>query len=99
MEITIHIDAYRCKLARARTAEEENNLTGPSPGGAASELRISRQAVHEAIARGRLDAYRVTYDSEGKELSGIYVTRASLDRYKAARDLRSSRSYGCPAIS
>lgn len=90
MEITMQIDAYRRKLARARTRAERKNLTGPSPGGAAGELGISRQAVHEAIARGRLDAYRVTYDDEGKDLAGIYITQASLDRYKAARDLRSS---------
>lgn len=56
-----------------------------SPGGAAAELSISRQAVHLAIDRGYLDAWRVMYCGE---LHSICVTPASVARYKASPQRR-----------
>lgn len=63
------------------------NFNGDSPGTVASELEISRQAVHQAIRRGDLDAWRVERDKTG-ELVAIYVTPESVRRYKALRKLR-----------
>lgn len=56
------------------------NLSGPSPGGAASELGITRQAVHEAIRRGSLDAVAVY---QGAKLLHYTIPHASLEAYKS----------------
>lgn len=55
------------------------DLSGPSPGGAATELGITRQGVHYAIHAGKLDALAV-YD--GARLSHYTISEASLARYK-----------------
>jgi len=52
---------------------------GPSPGGAAGELGVSRQAVHLAIKRGDLEAMAV-YD--GRRLSHYTISVSSLQRYR-----------------
>jgi predicted DNA-binding protein YlxM (UPF0122 family) len=60
---------------------------GPSPGGAANELGISRQAVHKAIHRGELDVLAI-YD--GRRLSHYTISRSSLAAYKAVLRDRAS---------
>jgi hypothetical protein len=55
------------------------DLRGLSPGGAASELGITRQGVHDAIRRGALDAYAVY---RGSRLAFFIVRQPSLDAYK-----------------
>ena len=62
-------------------------LIGWSPGGAASQLGISRQAVHKAIKRGDLDAVIVTRDGSD-ELSMFMIPDASLQAFKARREQR-----------
>jgi hypothetical protein len=58
---------------------------GPSPGGAAAELGMSRQAVHRAIERGTLVAWYVATPSEkGAIKFYIFVTEESIKRYKAS---------------
>lgn len=52
---------------------------GPSPGGAAAELGISRQAVHYAIKRGHLEALAVY---RGRKLSHYTISQSSIRRYK-----------------
>lgn len=65
--------------------------SGPSPGGAASEAGVSRQAIHAAIRRGELDVLAIY---EGKRLSHYTISQSSLAAYKAllrdraARDLQ-----------
>jgi hypothetical protein len=59
-------------------------LIGWSPGGAASQLGISRQAVHKAIHRGDLDAVIVN-DDDGK-LQMFMIPDASLQAFKARRE-------------
>lgn len=54
--------------------------SGRSPGGAAAELGITRQAVHKAIKRGSLDALAV-YD--GTKLRFYTISHASLQRYRS----------------
>lgn len=62
---------------------------GPSPGGAAAELGISRQAVHLAIKRGDLDAMGCFRDGR---LMFYNVGLASLRRYKAHLQARRKAS-------
>lgn len=58
---------------------------GPSPGAAAAELGISRQAVHLAIRRGDLDALAVY---RGERLLFFTISKSSLERFKQIRTLR-----------
>lgn len=60
-------------------------LLGWSPGGAAAQLGISRQAVHKAIRRGDLDAVIVTKD-DSEQLSMFMIPDASLQAFKAKRE-------------
>jgi hypothetical protein len=55
------------------------NLQGDSPGGVASRLGCSRQAVHRLIQRGTLDAVAVY---EGPKLAFYIVPEASLVAYQ-----------------
>jgi hypothetical protein len=71
-------------LASMGTSDYEY-LHGPSPGGAAGELGISRQAVHRAIDRGSLTAWYV-YDGTTapvlRQLRMVNVTMESIEQYK-----------------
>lgn len=58
-------------------------LNGDSPGTVAAELDISRQAVHQAVHRGDLDAVIVN-DSRGK-LQMFMIPRGSVERFKKLR--------------
>lgn len=62
-------------------------INGYSPGGVASVLRISRQAVHQAIRRGQMDALIVNDDETG-ELRLFMIPEASVEAYRAHRDQR-----------
>ena len=63
-------------------------MNGPSPGGAAVELDVSRQAVHQMIRDDRLDAWRIVADHQSDRLLAIIITGESLDRLKAERKLK-----------
>lgn len=54
-------------------------MVGPSPGGAAAELGISRQAVHTAVKRGSLLGYSLTY--RGRRIA-LIVAQASIEKFK-----------------
>lgn len=56
------------------------DLCGPSPGGAASMLRITRQGVYSAVKRGSLDMVRLK--EPGRPGPLLYITNVSLERYK-----------------
>jgi len=64
---------------KATAAVASAKLIGLSPGGAASELGISRQGVHDAIRRGALDAYAVY---RGTKLAFFIIPTQSLDAYR-----------------
>jgi hypothetical protein len=85
--------SMRRYLALCRIAGSEglrDKVDGPSPGGAAVELGISRQAVHRAISRGTLDAWYVsTPTASGGEGFYVFVTEESMRRYKASGRRRS----------
>lgn len=70
------------KLTEVSEAQRAQ-LLGWSPGGAAAQLGISRQAVHKAIHRGDLDA--VIVNNEDGKLSMFMIPDASLQAFKAKR--------------
>ena len=61
---------------------------GPSPGGAAAEVGVSRQAIHYAIRRGELEVLAI-YD--GSRLSHYTISRRSLAAYKELLRQRATR--------
>lgn len=77
-KLTSESDAHRAKLL------------GWSPGGAAAQLGISRQAIHKAIKRGDLDAVIVTNDRTGR-LSMFMIPDDSLRAFQARRDIPNQR--------
>jgi hypothetical protein len=61
-------------------ADNEDDLNGLSPGGAAERLGVTRQTVYNLLKRGDLDRVTIV-DSEGKKF-GVIITNASLLRYQ-----------------
>ena len=59
---------------------ENPRMCGPSPGGAAAMLGITRQGVYSAIKRGSLDLVRVK--EPGWRSPQLYVPDESIDRYR-----------------
>lgn len=58
-------------------------LCGPSPGGAAGALGITRQAVHSAVKCGTLDLVRLTeMTGKGKPRVCLYIPQTSIERYR-----------------
>lgn len=82
-ERTISMSKWVREAERLATEGRPFRMNGPSPGGAAAELGITRQAVHKAIKEGRLDAWRVVADGDKDRLVSIIVTGESLERRKA----------------
>ncbi len=62
--------------------DDDSSLRGPSPGGAAASLRITRQGIYNAVKRGSLDMVRITEQGTGPYL---YITNASIKRYASDR--------------
>lgn len=84
--MTMDLDHWQ-RLVDGAAPDGLKNLEGVSPGGAAARLRVSRQAIHDAINRGKLDAIRITLKGQ---LAAIIVTDASLEAYEKLRELRSA---------
>ena len=77
------IDRWIKAVASAHGKPAAAELNGLSPGGVASQLEISRQAVHQAVHRGDLDAIIVN-DGNGK-LRMFMITASSIERFKQKR--------------
>jgi hypothetical protein len=75
---------YAAILRLAEADRCGDKVKGPSPGGAAGELGISRQSVHAAITRGSLDAWYVDVGVPGVKDFYIFVTEESIERYKSS---------------
>lgn len=71
------ITEYDTLAAYFADCEADPSLRGPSPGGAAASLGITRQGVYSAVKRGSLDLIRVL---ENGHLS-LYITNGSIARY------------------
>lgn len=70
--------------------KHHDELLGPSPGGAAAELGISRQAVDKAVKAGHLEAIAVY---EGLRRTHLSISKRSLRLYKDYRKaLEAARS-------
>jgi hypothetical protein len=67
-------------MLEAATPRKRSELLGHSPGKAAHLLGVSRQAVHQAIDRGTLDAFYV-HDDNGGRLAWIVIPDYSLRDY------------------
>jgi transposase len=66
-------------LAKSKLPWDEKS--GPSPGGAAAELAVSRQTVYNWINEGWLHQVYV-----GPEPPAVYITTHSIKRVKAVLD-------------
>jgi len=74
---------YEFKTPEEWNAAKEGNpnLEGyGSPGPVASELGITRQAVYNAVKRGKLDMVRIT-PQRFNQVGIIFITKASVERY------------------
>lgn len=78
--------AWQKACATTHAKPSASDLNGDSPGAVAAKLGISRQAVHQAVARGDLDAIIVN-DSRGKLLMFMIPTR-SIEAFAEKRKLR-----------
>ena len=91
MQRTITLKDWMRKVRReGDTPLETSKMQGPSPGGVATEFGLTRQAVHAAIRRGDLDAWRVVDDATGK-LRAIIITSESVTRYRTLRSMQASK--------
>lgn len=61
-----------------------DELGGPSPGGAAADLGISRARVYQLIEAGRLDAVYLK-DKPKSRPHVVMVTVASMGRYRRSK--------------
>lgn len=84
---TMKMRAWQKATAAALGKPAWEYLNGYSPGGVAAQLGISRQAVHQAVHRGQLDAVIVNDDDSG-ELRLFMIPKPSLEAYRARREQR-----------
>lgn len=59
MPYTIWTIERYSEAIKATPADRLSSINGASPGGVAAKLGITRQAVHDAIKRGSLHAYKL----------------------------------------
>lgn len=70
------------QFAENQTSHADNysrSMNGVSPGSAGAQLGISRHAVHRAITRGTLEAFRIVHP-DGK-LMAILIPQRAIDAY------------------
>lgn len=87
--VTYTVSQYEAVLFAA-SPSRRLSILGHSPGKAAQLLGISRQAVHDAIDRGALEAFYVHDDDTG-HLRWVVIPDRSLQLYSARRKLRTKR--------
>lgn len=78
--VLVMIYEFDSRKALHEAWESNPGLCGPSPGGAAGALGISRQAVHAAVKRGSLDMVRLK--EPGGKGPYLYITQASIERHR-----------------
>lgn len=78
------------RLVEAQDASIADFSCGPSPGGAANDLGITRQGVHAAIKRGDLDVLAIF---DGSKLSHYTISQSSLAAYKATLRAKALRDF------
>lgn len=60
-----------------------DEVMGPSPGGAAADLRVSRQRIWQLVKHNRLDMIILKHPAE--KPSAWLVTAASIERWKRSK--------------
>lgn len=80
--MAIMIYEFDSREALHKAWEQNPGLCGPSPGGASGALGISRQGVYAAVKRGSLDMVRLKVPGETRRGPCLYITRASIERYR-----------------
>jgi len=70
------------KKAESLSGKPSDFPNGYSPGGVASQLGISRQAVHKAMHTGRLPAWRVVLPGGG---AYYLISQEALDAFQQKR--------------
>jgi hypothetical protein len=68
----------------ARQLEALSGLGGPSPGGAAAELDLTRERIYQLVRLGRLDMVRIR-DRKGAAPYIAMITHASIERFKRSK--------------
>ena len=76
--------AWREALDAAYGKRAFHEYIGPSPGGAAGELGISRQRIHQLVDSGKLDMIKLSHAPDG-EITAYMITDASIDRLRSTR--------------
>lgn len=76
---------YQKLLKASHGSPKADEVNGLSPGGVASRLGITRQAVHFAIVEDVIDAYRI--ERKGR-LVAIIVPEAEVTFWEQKRELQ-----------
>lgn len=76
--ITLPIEEW-IQRVNSTPADQKSAFIGMSPGGVAQVLDISRQAVHQAIDRDKMDAY---YLMRGDHCVSILVPDGEVENYR-----------------
>jgi hypothetical protein len=79
--------AWQRAIASALDKPAWEKLNGWSPGGVAAELGITRQAVHQAVKRGQMDAV-IVRDDRTDEMVLFMIPDYSVQAYKQRREQR-----------
>lgn len=80
---TLKISLWGLLLAEKRDDRaHQKKWNGPSPGGAAGDLGVSRQRIHQLLSKGILESITLT-DYAGRKVA-LIVTDESIERYKAS---------------
>jgi len=79
--------AWQKATAAALDKPSWGKLNGTSPGTVAAELGISRQAVHQAVHRGDLDAV-IVVDDGSEELRLFMIPQDSIEAFRVKRETR-----------
>jgi len=68
------------KVFESVPEDERDEWNGPSPGGAAGDLGVSRQRIHQLLSQGKLNGIELV-DDDGS-FRAFTVTKASIRRYQ-----------------
>lgn len=84
-------DEWAEKIAPLSDKEREEWI-GPSPGGAAGDLGVTRQRIHQLLCEGKLDGIEIA-DHRDRGVA-VFVTTASIRRYQESDRKRGPKPKG-----
>jgi hypothetical protein len=88
-DMLMHEWQIECSRAAGELSDQEAraalaHLGGPSPGGAAAELGLTRQRIHQLVNEGKLDMIRLR-DRPRARPHVWMITEASLTRFRKSK--------------